>query len=58
VTFNVFDVTGRTVLEQTLAAGRTGTAGLDLRKLEAGVYLVKVTTEGFSSTQKLVLQHR
>ncbi len=58
VTFNVFDVTGRMVLEQTLAARRTGTAGLDLRKLEAGVYLVKVTAEGLSSTQKLVVQHR
>jgi hypothetical protein len=56
-TLNVFDVTGRTVLAQTLAAGRTGTASLDLRKLEAGVYLVKVTTEGFSTTQKLVVEH-
>jgi hypothetical protein len=55
-TLAVFDVAGRTVLTQTLAAGRTGTASLDLRKLEAGVYLVKVTTEGFSSTQKLVVQ--
>jgi len=57
-TLNVFDVTGRTVLSQTMAAGRTGTASLDLRKLEAGVYLVKVTTEGFSTTRKLVVQHR
>jgi hypothetical protein len=56
-TLNVFDVTGRTVLSQTLAAGRTGTASLDLRKLEAGVYLVKVATEGFSTTQKLVVEH-
>jgi len=56
-TLNVFDVTGRTVLTQTLAAGRTGTASLDLRKLEAGVYLVKVATEGFSTTQKLVVEH-
>jgi hypothetical protein len=56
-TLNVFDVTGRTVLTQTLAAGRTGSASLDLRKLEAGVYLVKVTTEGFSTTQKLVVEH-
>ena len=54
---NVFDVTGRTVLEQTLAAGRTGTASLDLRKLEAGVYLVKVATKGFSATHKLVAGH-
>jgi len=56
-TLNVFDVTGRTVLTQTMAAGRTGTSSLDLRKLEAGVYLVKVTTEGFSTTQKLVVEH-
>jgi hypothetical protein len=56
-TLAVFDVTGRTVLTQTMAAGRTGTASLDLRKLEAGVYLVKVTTEGFSTTQKLVVEH-
>ena len=56
-TLNVFDVTGRNVLTQTLTAGRNGTASLDLRELEAGVYLVKVATEGFSSTQKLVVQH-
>jgi hypothetical protein len=56
-TLNMFDVTGRTVLSQTMAAGRTGTASLDLRKLEAGVYLVKVATEGFSTTQKLVVEH-
>jgi hypothetical protein len=56
-TLNVFDVTGRTVLTQTVAAGRTGTAGLDLRKLEAGVYLAKVTVDGFSATQKLVVEH-
>jgi N-acetylneuraminic acid mutarotase len=56
-TLNVFDVTGRTVYEQTLAAGRNGTASLDLRKLDAGVYLVKVATEGFSTTQKLVVEH-
>jgi hypothetical protein len=57
VTLNLFDVTGRTVLSQTLAAGRTGTASLDLRKLEAGVYVVKVASEGFSTTKKLVVEH-
>jgi hypothetical protein len=56
-TLTVFDVTGRTVHEQKLAAGRAGTASLDLRKLEAGVYLVKVTAEGFATTQKLVVEH-
>jgi hypothetical protein len=57
VTLNAFDVAGRTVLTQTLVVGRTGTARFDLRKLEAGVYIVKVTTEGFSTTQKLVVEH-
>jgi len=55
-TLRIFDVAGRTVLTQQLL-GRTGTASLDLRKLNAGVYLAKVTAEGFSSTQKLVVQH-
>jgi len=56
-TLNVFDVTGRSVYTQTMAAGRNGTASLDLRKLDAGVYLVKVATEGFSATQKLIVEH-
>jgi hypothetical protein len=30
---------------------------LDLRKLSAGVYLVKLATDDFSATQKLVVQH-
>ncbi len=54
---SLFDVVGRTVLTQTLALGRTGTARLDLRSLEAGVYIVKVATDGFRTTQKLVVEH-
>ena len=53
----IYDVTGRTVIPRTMAAGRTGAVSLDLREFEAGVYLVKVTTKGFSTTQKLVVQH-
>jgi hypothetical protein len=56
-TLYVYDVMGRPMLTQAMVAGRTGTASLDLRKLNTGVYLVKVTTEGFSTTQKLVVQH-
>jgi len=56
-TLRIFDVTGRTVLSQQLVAGRSGTSSLDLRKLNAGVYLVKVTADGFNTTQKLVVQH-
>ncbi len=54
---SVCDVAGRFVLEQPLAAAQAGTASLDLRKLAAGVYLVKATTPRFSTTQKLVVQH-
>jgi hypothetical protein len=53
---SVLDVAGRTVLSQTMTVGRIGTASLDLRKLCAGVYLASVTTQGLSTTQKLVVQ--
>jgi hypothetical protein len=53
----VFDVAGRTVLTQTMALGQTGASSLDLRRLKAGVYLVEVTTEGYSTTQKLEVEH-
>jgi hypothetical protein len=55
-TLNAFDVTGRTVLTQTLVTGRSGATNLDLRRLAAGVYLMKVTAEGLSITQKLVVE--
>ena len=56
-TLRIYDVTGRTVLSQQLVTGRSGTSSLDLRKLNTGVYLVKVTADGFNTTQKLVVQH-
>jgi hypothetical protein len=57
VNLRVFDVTGRTVLDRSLVAGRVGTTELDLRGLSAGIYLVKLTADGHSSTHKLVIQH-
>lgn len=57
VTLDVYDVTGRGVLTQTIAAARTGTATLDLRELQSGVYVVKVRIEGFSTTHKLIVNH-
>jgi hypothetical protein len=57
VRIDVFDVMGRAALKQTLAVGRTGTARVDVRKLAAGVYMAMVTAEGFSTTQKLVVEH-
>jgi hypothetical protein len=56
VTLDVYDASGRGVLSQTIAAERAGTATFDLRKLQAGVYVVKVRTDGYSTTQKLVVQ--
>ncbi len=53
---SVIDVTGRTVEHQSFIAARSGIVGLDLRHLATGVYLVRFETDGFESTQKLVLQ--
>ncbi len=55
-TLRIFDVAGRSVLTQTLIAGRSGSVGLDLRHLSTGVYLAKLAADDFSTTQKLVLQ--
>ncbi|MEO0078147.1 MAG: T9SS type A sorting domain-containing protein [candidate division WOR-3 bacterium] len=52
----VYDATGRAVLVQGLALSRTGSVGLDLRTLAAGVYLVKLTAENTSVTHKLVIE--
>jgi hypothetical protein len=43
-------------MARTLVAGRSGIVNLDLRHLGNGVYLVKLSSEGFASSQKLVVQ--
>jgi hypothetical protein len=53
----VFDVTGRQVSGRSLALGRTGSFAVDLRDLAAGVYLIKLSSGGFTGTQKLVVEH-
>jgi hypothetical protein len=52
----VYNVAGQTVMTRTLVAGRSGSVDLDLRHLSNGVYLVKFSSEGFASSQKLVVQ--
>jgi len=52
----VYDATGRAVLNRTIEGIGSGTEVLDLRELKAGVYMVKVKADGFSSTQKLVVE--
>ncbi len=54
---SVFDVAGRVQSRRTMLASRSGAVSLDLRKLSAGVYLVRFDTDGFSTTRKLVVQH-
>ncbi|MFO7650500.1 MAG: T9SS type A sorting domain-containing protein, partial [bacterium] len=55
-TVKVVDVTGRTVLTRSLAVNRLGSTQLDLRSLSAGVYLVKLTSDGSSASVKLVIR--
>ena len=51
------DVAGRAVDKRELAiANRQGSVPLDLRHLSAGVYVVRLEAEGFTATQKLVIQ--
>ena len=52
----VYDVTGRSVLSQTVPAARQGAARLDLRSISNGVYIIRIDASGYSATQKLVVQ--
>ncbi|MEO0080936.1 MAG: T9SS type A sorting domain-containing protein [candidate division WOR-3 bacterium] len=57
VSIAVFDVAGRCVLARKLvAADCVSVASLDLRKIPAGVYLVRFDADGATATQKLVVQ--
>jgi hypothetical protein len=54
---SVCDVSGRVVLRQALRVRREGSSmHLDLRRLPAGAYLVKLTAGGYAATCKLVIQ--
>ena len=53
---NVFDVTGRSVVKRTVLATLVGAVSLDVRSLSAGIYLVRFDTDGYTATQKLVVQ--
>jgi len=53
---SVYNMAGQRVMARTLAAGRSGNVNLDLRHLSNGVYLVKLSSDGFENSQKLVVQ--
>ncbi|OYD14847.1 hypothetical protein CH330_07330 [candidate division WOR-3 bacterium JGI_Cruoil_03_51_56] len=57
VSLSVFDVAGRVVQRQMIMAARNGAANLDLQTLSVGVYLVRLDTDRFATTSKLVVQH-
>jgi len=54
---SVYNVAGQSVLKRTLAVGSEGSSiTLDLHRLRNGVYMVKLTSDGFDGTQKLVVR--
>jgi hypothetical protein len=53
----IFDVTGRLVLHSSLVT-RNSSLSLDLRSLPSGIYMVRLTCNGFTALQKLVLQRQ
>jgi hypothetical protein len=56
LSLTVYDVAGRAVCRRMLLGGRTGSVGLDLRRVAAGVYLVRFDTQEGAATRKLVVQ--
>ncbi|MEO0081579.1 MAG: T9SS type A sorting domain-containing protein [candidate division WOR-3 bacterium] len=57
VVVTVFDVAGRGIQHSVFSTPRSAlSVSLDLRKLASGVYLVRLDADGYSATQKLVVQ--
>ena len=51
----IYDVTGRTILSQNLSVNHEASSvNLDLSHLKAGIYLLKLETNNWSKTHKLV----
>ena len=53
----LFDISGRPAVTRRFVAARAGELPLDLRSLNAGVYLVRLDDGHRSLVQKLVVQH-
>jgi len=52
----IYDISGRTVLSQTLSVNQKASrVNLDLHCFNTGVYLLRIETNGFSKTNKLVI---
>jgi hypothetical protein len=56
VSVGVYDAAGRCVLTRTVVVRTSGSSLLDLRSLATGVYLVRLSSDGCSTTRKLVVE--
>ena len=55
-TIKLMDITGKIIREMKLSnPGKEGYVSMDLADLNSGIYLVNITTEGYTETKKLVL---
>lgn len=52
----ISDITGQVVIRQSIAV-TAATQQVDVRKLQTGIYFVKVISGGMESTHKLVIRH-
>jgi hypothetical protein len=53
---SVYDLTGKIVVNSSLAARRDGVYRVDLGRLSNGTYLLRLSAPGVDATQKLVIQ--
>lgn len=52
----IYDISGKIILNQTLGVNQAASqVNLDLHNFKNGVYLLRIETNGFSKTNKLVI---
>jgi hypothetical protein len=57
ILLSIYNVSGQSVLNRTLVVGsEASSVTFDLRHLSNGVYVVRLTSDGFAGTQKLVVR--
>lgn len=57
VQIEVMDVTGRVLLQNTMAQSATSKTTLDLSAIPSGIYLVKLTSGGVQKTERVQILH-
>jgi hypothetical protein len=56
-TIEFFDILGKQISTQVVDADLTPLLSVNTGNLMDGIYMIKIQSEGFSSTQKLIIQH-